>query len=67
MVIIKETQPILSVLQKADELVVPEDLGTGYKALIVEVSSDDPRSRTGEVEGTLLFFPGVTAEQLLRG
>ena len=55
-----ETSKISEVLQTADTKVGAQELHAAFHGVVVEVTNGI------EFEGTLLYFPGVTLQQLKR-
>lgn len=58
-----ECRPIREVLEVADTQISAEKIAPGLSAIVVQTKA----TADGKVEGTLVFFPGVDAEQLMKG
>ena len=64
---IHEAEPVLRVLEVADKRVSTEMLAPGYEGIVVETGSGDLLSVEKAFEGTVIYFPGVTAAELVKG
>lgn len=56
-----EIQPARTILEQADTMVRTDDLVEGIAGVVMEMEHIP-----GQVEGTLIYFPGVTAGTLIK-
>lgn len=56
-----EADTIRMILEVTDTTARVEDLELGFHAVVVEAISENE-----DVEGTILYFPGVRAKELLK-
>ena len=66
MVQINETEPIRTILERANLTTKSEFIEPGFAAVVVEVASKDLTTGQPAFEGTLLYFPGIHSSLLLR-
>ncbi len=63
---VSEEAPVRRILEQADTMVKSDNIAPGFSAVVVEIVHED---LTPEVppcfEGTVLYFPGVAAKELL--
>lgn len=73
MIQVVEGVPVRVILEYADSKILSQQIAPDLQAIMVEtmrtddVVADDDHTPVQEIEGVLLYFPGVTAKQLRKG
>lgn len=68
MVRINEELPIRDVLEHANRTILSDHIVDGFAGVIVETTSGDPLfPERNQLEGTLIYFPGLSASDLMEG